>query len=771
MAEERLRDDTPFSADRPISGREHDRLGRTGFAQALARAVRGWVGRDSLVIALYGSWGSGKSSLKNMVLEELHTGPADVCVTEFNPWRFAGSDHLHEAFFDELGLALGKGKVGSREDRKKLLRTLRRYSAYLKGGGQASGLIGPLVKAAVFTGGVFLLGIAWVDAWHAATLVGATLVALAALLHWSRTVLETVEGVLSVGVEIDRPSLEEVRGKLRSLLLGRETPVLVVLDDLDRLTPDELREMLQIVKANADFPNLVYLLLCDRDVVQRQIGTALGVDGRSYLEKVVQAPFDVPLIERQRVHEVLFEGLNRMLAAEEVSARFDSKRWGNLFLGGLQGYFSNLRHVNRFLSTLEFHLQVFRNGSSFEVNPVDLIALEGLRVFEPDLYHALPRFKSRLLGEDSWVRDRSAAAKDQERAEIVGLADLAAEVHRPQVKEALKQLFPQAEWAFGGNHYGAGFSETWSRELRVCSEDTFDRYFHLAIPKGDVSQAHLDRILADIDDLPALRSIFTELERSGLLGAVVNRLEDHKERLPEAAGAAFVSALFDLGERLPQGGQMFSISAEMHVIRVVHWFLKSKANAAERVEIVKKAISETHGLASPVHFIEIQQQALDKQGREGDALFDQEAVTELKALCVERIARAAASDALQRNPSLVSLLYRWRDWGDQEAPSDFCRGLITTKKGATVLIAALASRVRSQGIGDRVASEKWVVRLRTVEDFVPAADLEAALVGLDLETASKDERQAVEAFQKALARRIAGKTDVDDGPFWDDDEE
>jgi len=85
MTEKRPSGDTPFSADRPITGREHDRLGRTGFAQALARAVRGWVGRDSLVIALYGSWGSGKSSLKNMVLEELHTGSADVCITEFNP--------------------------------------------------------------------------------------------------------------------------------------------------------------------------------------------------------------------------------------------------------------------------------------------------------------------------------------------------------------------------------------------------------------------------------------------------------------------------------------------------------------------------------------------------------------------------------------------------------------------------------------------------------------------------------------------------------------
>ena len=47
------------------------------IAQSLASAIKGWKGNDSLVIALYGSWGSGKSSVKNMVLETLRSSESN----------------------------------------------------------------------------------------------------------------------------------------------------------------------------------------------------------------------------------------------------------------------------------------------------------------------------------------------------------------------------------------------------------------------------------------------------------------------------------------------------------------------------------------------------------------------------------------------------------------------------------------------------------------------------------------------------------------------
>lgn len=60
-----------LSSDRPITSFAEDLLGRSDFAESLASAIEGWTDNDSLIIALYGPWGSGKSSMKNMALESL----------------------------------------------------------------------------------------------------------------------------------------------------------------------------------------------------------------------------------------------------------------------------------------------------------------------------------------------------------------------------------------------------------------------------------------------------------------------------------------------------------------------------------------------------------------------------------------------------------------------------------------------------------------------------------------------------------------------------
>jgi len=98
-----------FSADRPIGSREEDLLGRASFADSLAAAIKGWKGNDSLVIALYGPWGSGKSSVKNMVLQSLRSAEVDSpLIVEFNPWQWSGQNQLVKVFLREIGLILAR---------------------------------------------------------------------------------------------------------------------------------------------------------------------------------------------------------------------------------------------------------------------------------------------------------------------------------------------------------------------------------------------------------------------------------------------------------------------------------------------------------------------------------------------------------------------------------------------------------------------------------------------------------------------------------------
>ncbi|MBW8880218.1 MAG: hypothetical protein JF615_01990, partial [Asticcacaulis sp.] len=142
--------------------------------------------------------------------------------------------------------------------------------------------------------------------------------------------------------------LELVRADLEQKLKKLDRPLIVVIDDIDRLEADQIRTVFRHVKANADLPRLTYLLLFQPTVVEAALNPVAAGDGRGYLEKIIQASFDLPAVEISRVHKALFAALDLALAGNLTPRDgFDALRWGNLFHGGLKLFIQNLRDVHR----------------------------------------------------------------------------------------------------------------------------------------------------------------------------------------------------------------------------------------------------------------------------------------------------------------------------------------------------------------------------------------------------------------------------------------
>lgn len=330
-----------FSADRPIASRKEDLLGRSGFAESLASAIKGWKGNDSLVLALYGPWGSGKSSIKNIVIESLRESKEHYpLIVEFNPWQWAGQEQLAEAFFQEIAVALDRSDTS--EKGKERAAKWRAYGAYLTLGASLAKSLKTVLP---------LLGV------PGSSILGA----LATGLERASKVAQEGSAALDVQAEAADRNLSDIKQDLSNALKELKEPVLVVMDDVDRLSTDEIKLLFQLVKANADFPNLIYLLLFQRDIVEKSLKAIAPITGREFLEKIVQVGFDIPRIELTRLERVLFAGLDELLGDEAVGQRFDQRRWGNIFIPGLRPYFETLRDVHRFLATLSFHVGLFRN--------------------------------------------------------------------------------------------------------------------------------------------------------------------------------------------------------------------------------------------------------------------------------------------------------------------------------------------------------------------------------------------------------------------------
>ena len=91
-----------YNSDLPISTRAEDVLGRASYARNLAQTIIKYKNIDSMCIGLSGPWGSGKTSLLNMMLEEIKEidkTSEKLSVIRFEPWNFSTTDQLLSQFF------------------------------------------------------------------------------------------------------------------------------------------------------------------------------------------------------------------------------------------------------------------------------------------------------------------------------------------------------------------------------------------------------------------------------------------------------------------------------------------------------------------------------------------------------------------------------------------------------------------------------------------------------------------------------------------------
>ncbi|MBM3241564.1 hypothetical protein FJZ31_35230 [Candidatus Poribacteria bacterium] len=337
-----------YLADTPISKSEDDLLGRARFAQRLGDTIRDWNKEESLVIALYGPWGSGKTSILNLAVEQIEKTTANVpederpIVIRFNPWNFSEQNQILEMFFHEIATELGYRSAS--KTLKKIGTQLQRYGSFLT----------PISKIPV-PGFRFL------------------------------SIVEKIgKGMKEFGNE----NLAKLKTKISELFKKMKRRIIIVIDDIDRLNEVEIRQMFQLIKLNADFPNTIYLLAFDREVVEKALETTPKISGRAYLEKIVQVAFDIPMIEPTRLTRILFTEMDKLIA-DVPEENFDQVRWGNLYYGGLRHFFSSVRDIKRFINGFSFSFQLV----SSEVNSIDVIGIEALRILAPKVYHAIARNK------------------------------------------------------------------------------------------------------------------------------------------------------------------------------------------------------------------------------------------------------------------------------------------------------------------------------------------------------------------------------------------
>jgi len=435
---------------------------------------------------------------------------------------------------------------------------------------------------------------------------------------------------------------------------------------------------------------------------------------------------------------------------------FDVDYWSVIFYRSLHAYFDNLRSVYRFISTLSFHFSLLQGRTTFEVNPVDLIAIECLRLFEPDVYKEISRSKEIFTrnGSDSYGRSKDITANLIEN--VVGKSTKG---KNEIVRSLLKKMFPNIEWALGGTHYGTN-GDLWLKDMRICHPTNFDKYFQFSIPSGELSNSDLQEMLSLTSDASAFSLLILALKEQGIVKNALAQFESYTDEIPLVNGYTYIKALLDVGDKLDHGLIGFTdLSSNIRILRLVVWFIERIESLQERGNLLCHCFTDSVGLS----IVEDILMSDDKRRQESkeELLLDDNGFIQLKQLFVKKIDNLAenSSEELLDHAHFGSLIYRWEQWGNSEKVLSWVKLQANKPKGSLKLLKAFTRESSSISMNSYIAKISHYIKLENLEFFVSINVIEEEIIKLDKSNLDEKSLEAIKAFDEAIDRRKRGVSD------------
>jgi len=498
---------------------QEDRLGYKPFCERLSKAILALQVPNGYVIGLHGEWGSGKSTALNFVAaflrkhnQECADEKSKLILVDFRPWIVSGHQDLIAAFFKVMAETLGPRPNWLSRQWKRALHGMR------VGGDSLIDAVATVAVTVDPSGGVASKAVSTVA---------------------KKTLGGMVDNFLA------DPSLQAAHKRLQKELRKSGQRFLVTIDDLDRLQEDEIRSIMQMVKTVGQLPNVIYLLAYDRKIVWASLDGHTKKSRPRFAEKIVQQELELPRPSRDALLSMLDREIDFLTGV--VS---DSLRWHQIVHHGVRRWIRHPRDLLRLANAVKFSWPAL-NG---EIDPADLLAMEGLRLFDVDAFNWIRWNREFLFSDGPFMM----ASDETVAVEARRLKDNLAEEARAQTLSLLAVLFPRSIKAFEGEK---AMSEetpasTASRRGIGCAPG-YDAYFGMHPSSDAIPKTVIDNIVGDLGDEAALRKLilpyFEKHDRRGQ-PLIANLLEELRYRFKAPVRPhptqEFLDVLFEFGDRV-----------------------------------------------------------------------------------------------------------------------------------------------------------------------------------------------------------------------------
>lgn len=667
-------------SDLPLSNADEDIFGWRDPVKDLASILvdSSFNTKGSFVASIEGKWGSGKSSYLFLLKKAIKELDADDSVTilDYNPWLMPKQDHA-VYFFDQMSRS-------TELKHRKLTKLLKQF-------GSLSTHTTPFIEDTKtlirrVLGVLLLLGITapWilesVPNWLSPLLLIPALAII--FLDWFSKLAWNAFNKHPKSVQTIKEDLVNI--------LRKSSPkrrFVICIDDVDRLTGEQIFSILQLVKNNGDLPNTLYLICMDSEHVAKQLDNFKIADSQTYLEKFSQLRIHVPAPSSKKYEEYFDREIESSLPRR--SENFDSLWSENLWESTLKDTFlyllKNIRGIKRFVNSARANMRNSIIDNHLQINPLDFLCIELIRTIYPQLYLSIA-YKSSLLLTTSgrYIAELEDEGQTQSKQEYKDLVSVIPTAEQAFVEKLLEFLFPKVELLIGEKtdwEIAAPLNE-YEANLRLCHPKVFENYFSALVPKDRITENELSNYFDALKSNPPNRTTFVPIswnDTSQRLDQIVDRFR---------VGSVAVSSLEQF-QRIITNLLHFSDDApgnmDPHPLEYyAKFWIKNVEVESDRINTLHSSVQNSDALGGPAALLNLLYK--DIQSVEETHILDSVALDYVGKIVKEAILEGSSSNRIRKSTRFRSILFYFKSHSSEEEYAGLLQHLFTTDKHLMLLV-------------------------------------------------------------------------------------
>jgi len=703
-----------IKGDRALSSGDEDKLGFREIARRISMSLIDRASEDGLVIGLEGAWGSGKSSLLFLVSDELQRLPEAIrpTVINFRPWLIGNRDALISSLFGELSKQLDQVALNTGDATPVTVSKAKEASKALRSFMTGMSKAGALVEFAGKATGFGILEMAG-------------------------------EGLKAAGEatgDESAPQLSDLKDRLVTALRELGHRFVITIDDVDRLEPAEVIEILRLVRSVVDLPNVIHLLCYDSDILAHSIEKAASVrSGHAYLEKIIQLTIMVPKPEAMQLRQWFSDELYKIARTKDEDELSRLKQVVD-YEGGRQ--LKTPRSVVRALDAIRFFWPPLRE---IEADLADLVWLQLIKDGNPALYRWIEEYcaTAALIALGTARVDKTE--NEQQLAALLATVP-AGHFNDLTYRHHFAEQLPGVEIDYSksgdvlsifGRVNDRNLDEA-IRRKRLASPDHYRLYFALSRPSHALSHDDFTSmwVAAEAGAYQAgalLLKLYEQSAAGSLTKAdiMLERIEGSAhEVLTPVQCENLLIALSQVADEAYRrlGFDPDWISSLWTRAQDLVPVLLSRLETKRRRSVVKTMFGRGAAIGWLTSLFRHETFAHgrygEKQRPQDEWLFKEAELDKITALMLARYQSMSASE-LMACPRPISILFGWRQGGDEEGPRRLVATHIASDAGLIDMLESLFSTITSSNRGTF-----QVLRQDNIKPFMDYEDIQRRLGSL-----------------------------------------